>query len=63
MTIIDSIKAYLASHKSLMQEIEAMTIQDALNLIQALYPDDKVLIDILAKIAADVEKLQGIQQT
>lgn len=62
MAILDSIKSFLISHESLLKEIEAMTIAEAISLVKTLYPNDPVLIDIISKIAAEIEKLQGIQQ-
>lgn len=62
MPILDSIKSFVASHQSLIQEIEAMTVQEALNLVHTLYPQDQVLLDILHKISADIAKIQGMQQ-
>lgn len=62
MNTLDTIKAFLSLHTNLTKEIEAMTVQDALNLIQALYPSDPVLIYILAKISSDFEKLKEMQK-
>ena len=61
MAILDTIHTFLVSHEALLKEIEAMTIPEAIALLKELFPENQVLMDVITKIAADIEKIQGIQ--
>lgn len=60
MSILDTFKNFIASHSDLLKHVEQLSINEALNLIKTLYPQDVALIAIVEKVIAELEKLQGI---
>jgi len=51
---------FIEQHKTVLGMIEKAALDELLKLLTALYPNDPVILEIAAKIVAELEKLQGI---
>jgi hypothetical protein len=61
MSIIEYLKSFVTSHKQAIQDIEKMTLNEAISALRVLYPQDVVLLAIVDKIVTEIEVLQGIK--
>ena len=59
MSLLSFIRGFLKS--DIGKEIEGLTLDELLALLKKIYPQEKTLIAIVAKIEDEIKKLQGIK--